>query len=342
MRPLPLLFVPGLLFALPQAPAESPAPERELTFAGFNGVSLKASVLAGERHPYFAVMVAGSGPTDRNWSSRLLPKPSHGGRDFAHWLQAQGVGSLRFDKRFIGAWDPKMDIGLEAQAGDVKAAVAYARGLPEAKGKRILLVGHSEGCLISLVAATDAEALLLLAPPPMPMGQLIRDQVARQLTAAGADAEAAKPHLAHLDRIFEAIRRGDPEPKAADGVAPGIVMLGHGLMAGVNLPFVKATLDLDLWPLAARFPGRAAALWGGADLQCPRPAEPPPGFKGALLDLPGANHVLKRETRDLKTLDGPRAAETYGDDTPMADLAPLAAWLKTLAGGEPPRRSAHP
>jgi hypothetical protein len=324
---VPLLASP-ILLAAPQAPTA--APEREVTFPGFNGVTLKGSVLKGDGHPYFVVMVAGSGPTDRNWSSRLLPKPSHGGREFAGWLQTQGVGSLRFDKRFIGAWDPKMDISLEAQAGDVKAAVAFARSLPEAKGKRILLVGHSEGCLISLVAATDAEALLLLAPPPMAMGPLIRDQVQRQLTAAGADAEAAQPHLAHLDRVFEAIRRGDPEPKAAEGVAPGIVMLGHGLMAGVNLPFVKATLDLDPWPMAARYTGRLAALWAGADVQCPRPGAPPVGFRGALLDLPGANHVLKRETRDPKTLDGPRAAETYGDDTPLADLSPLAAWLKTL------------
>lgn len=319
---------------LPIAPPihlEAPAPaERELTFPGFNGASLKASLLPSGKHPYFAVLVAGSGPTDRNWSSRLLPRPSHGGRDLARWLQAQGVGSLRFDKRFIGSWDPTMDISLEAQAGDVKAAVALARALPEAKGKRILLVGHSEGALLSLVAATDAEAMLLLAPPARSMARLIRDQVQRQLAAAGADADASKLHLAHLDRVFDAIRRGDPEPKAAGGVAPGIVALGHGLMTGANLPFVKATLDLDPWPMAARYPGRVAAVWGGADVQCPKPLEPPAGFKGEVIDLPGANHLLKREPRDPTTLDGPRAAEAYGDDTPQADLTPLALWLQAL------------
>ncbi len=328
MRSLIPLLVPALLGAAPQAPA--PLPEREIAFPGFNGATLKGSVLKGGGHPYFAVMVAGSGPTDRDWSTRLLPKPSHGGRDLARWLQGQGVGSLRFDKRFIGAWDPKMDISLEAQAGDVRAAVDHARALPEAKGKRILLLGHSEGCLVALVAATDAEALLLVAPLPGSMGRTILDQVRRQLAAAGADAEATKVNLAHLDRVFEAIRRGEPEPKAAEGVAPGVTGLGKGLMFGVNLPFVKATLDLDPWRLASRYTGRLAAMWAGADVQCPKPTELPEGFRGEAIEIPGANHVLKRETRDPASLSGLTAAEAYGDDTPMADLGPLAAWLKGL------------
>lgn len=318
------------LLAIPSLQAPAPLPDREVTFQGFNGIALNGSVLKGGAHPYFLVMVAGSGPTDRNWSSRMLPRPSHGGRDLARWFQGQGLGSLRFDKRFIGAWDPQMDISLEAQAGDVKAAVAYARTLPEAKGKRILLAGHSEGCLISLVAATDAEALLMVAPPSASMGRTILDQVQRQLATAGADAEATRVNLAHIERTFEAIRRGEPEPAAAGGVAPGVVGLGKGLMFGVNLPFVRATLDLDPWLIASRYTGRMAALWGEADVQCPKPAVPPTGFRGEVIAIPGANHLLKRETRELGSLDGPKAAETYGDDTPLADLAPLAAWLKGL------------
>jgi hypothetical protein len=323
---VPFLFIPPAL----QAPLSPLPADRELTFEGFNGALLRGSVLKGGAHPYFVVMVAGSGPTDRDWSSKLLPKASHGGRDLARWFQAEGLGSFRFDKRVIGAWDPQMDISLEAQAGDVKAAVAFARKLPEAKGKRILLLGHSEGSLIALVAATDAEALLLVAPPPMSMGRTLQAQVRRQLTAAGADAEAMRVTLGHVDRVFEALRRGEPEPAAVGGVAPGVVALGKGLMFGVNRPFVKATLDLDPWLIASRFTGRLAALWAEADVQCPKPAEPPAGFRGEAITIPGANHLLKRETRDLATLDGPRAAETYGDDTPMADLAPLAAWLRGL------------
>src|SRR5512133_4110558 len=129
-----------------QAPATpATAPDRELTFPGFNAFPLKGSVKAGGVHPYFAVMVAGSGPTDRDWSNPLIPTPSHAGRDFAAWLHEQGIGSLRYDKRFIGSKDPKLDLSLDAQVGDLKAALQAARALPEARGKKRLLVGHSEG-----------------------------------------------------------------------------------------------------------------------------------------------------------------------------------------------------
>jgi hypothetical protein len=79
---------------LAQAPATTI--DRAITFPGFNAFPLKGSVKAGGAQPYFAVMVAGSGPTDRDWSNPLIPVPSHGGRDFATWLQGQGIGSLRW------------------------------------------------------------------------------------------------------------------------------------------------------------------------------------------------------------------------------------------------------
>lgn len=41
--------------------------ERLVHFPGFNAFLLNATVTGGGAHPYFAVMVAGSGPTDRDW-----------------------------------------------------------------------------------------------------------------------------------------------------------------------------------------------------------------------------------------------------------------------------------
>jgi hypothetical protein len=65
----------------------------------------------------------------------------------------------------------------------------------------------------------------------------------------------------------------------------------------------------------------------------------PPSFKGEVIDLPGANHLLKREPRPRKELSSASGASAYGDDTSMADLAPLAAWLSTLPGTLPPAAS---
>jgi len=310
--------------AMAQAPAPAPV-DREITFPGFNGFALHGSVRAGGAHPYFAVMVAGSGPTDRDWSNSLIPMASHGGRDLAIWLQAQGLGSLRYDKRFIGAKDPRLDISLDAQAGDIKAALAAARALPEAKGKKLLLVGHSEGALLSLLAAGGADAVLLLSLPGRDMATTIKEQLRLQLPP-----EKAAANLAYMDQVFQAIRQNQPTPEPGSDVYPALGRLAKGLMAPESLGFVRDTLDLDPWTLAARLPGPSAIVWGDRDLQTWRPPTIPPTYHGTVIDLPEANHLLKRETRSRAELNAASAMTAYGDSTPLADLAPLAAWLKGL------------
>ena len=323
-----LLMLALALPAFTQAPPV--AADREIAFTGFNAFSLKGSVKPGGAHPYFAVMVAGSGPTDRNWSNPLIPLPSHAGRDLAAWLQGQGIGSLRYDKRFIGSKDPKLDISLDAQVGDIKAALRAARALPEAKGKKLLLVGHSEGSLLSLLAAGDADAVLLLAMPGMPMGKLILAQVKGQLDAAGAPPDVSKVNLDYLESVLVVLRKDQPLPQADPGVAPGLVALGQGLARPESRSFVRDLLDLDPWTTAQRLPVPCAVAWGDRDIQTWKPEALPADFKGTVIQIPEANHLFKHETRTRAELTGVTAAAAYGDSTPMADLAPLAIWLKQL------------
>jgi hypothetical protein len=291
---------------------------------------LKGSVKPGGAHPFFAVMVAGSGPTDRDWSNPLLHVPSHGGRDLAVWLQTQGIGSLRYDKRFIGSRDPKLDISLDAQLGDIKAALKAARVLPEAKGKKLLLVGHSEGALLSLLAAGEAEAELLMAMPGLSMGKLIVAQVKGTLVAAGAPAEVTAANLAYLEASLEAIRKNQDLARDTVGIAPGVVGLARGLAQPESRGFVRDLLDLDPWGAAQRLPVPYAIVWGDRDIQTWKPHALPPDFTGTVIQIPEANHLFKRETRSKSGLTGDIAMSTYGDGTPLADLSPVAEWLKAL------------
>jgi pimeloyl-ACP methyl ester carboxylesterase len=248
----------------------------------------------------------------------------------AAWLQGQGIGSLRYDKRFIGSKDAKLDISLDAQVGDIRAAMRAARALPEAKGKKLLLVGHSEGALLSLLVAGEAEAALLLAMPSISMGKLILAQVKGQLEAAGAPAEVSAQNLAYLESALEAIRKDKDLPQAATGVAPGLVTLARSLGRPESRGFVRDLLDLDPWGSAQRLSIPCALVWGDRDVQTWKPDALPADFKGAVIQIPEANHLFKRETRDKAGLSGVTAMTTYGDSTPLADLAPLAVWLKAL------------
>jgi hypothetical protein len=330
----PFFLKPG---ALPPAPPPAPVAkspqDREIRFPGFNAFLLNGSVYAASGHGYFAVLVAGSGLTDRNWSNPLIRDPatgkvlpSHGGRDFAAWLGKQGIASLRWDKRFIGSKDPKLDISLDAQVGDIRAALTCARQLPEAKGKKLLLIGHSEGALLSLLTAKDADALLLLALAPQSMAKTIVEQLKLQLPP-----DRAAANLAYLESVFTAIRTNQPTPEGGPEVFPALVAtLAKPLMRPESLAFVRDTLDLDPWALASRVPVPCAVAWGDRDVQTWKPATLPPGFPGTVIEIPDANHLFKRETRPRAGLSGANAGSTYGDDTPMAELTPLAAWMQGL------------
>jgi hypothetical protein len=237
---------------------------------------------------------------------------------------------LRYDKRFIGSKDPKLDISLDAQVGDIRAAIKAARLLPEAAGKKVLLIGHSEGALLSLLAAGEADAALLLAMPSLSMGKLIVAQVKSQLEAAGAPAEVSALNLAYLESVLGAIRKNQELPQAASGVAPGIATLAHGLARPESRGFVRDLLDLDPWGVAQRLPIPCAMVWGDRDIQTWKPDTIPPEFKGMVIQIPQANHLFKRETREKSSLSGIAAMTTYGDDTPLADLSLVALWLVAL------------
>jgi len=310
---------------IPTPPAqiqERPAP-RELAFEGFNHFPLKGTVLPAEGTPWFVVLVGDSGPLDRDWSQPRFP--AHLGRLLAEWLADRGLGSLRYDKRMAGSRDPRLDCSLEAQSGDIQAALKAARELPEAKGKRILLLGHGEGALLSLLAAREADALLLLAMPSQPMAKAITDQVALQLPQ-----DKAAPNLAYLQAVLQAIRDGKGLPAAGAAVHPRLERMAASLMAPETLDFVRSTLDLDPWAMASRAPVPVAAVWGDKDIQAWKPARIPAAFPGTVLEIPGANHAFRQEPRPRKELDGGTAMEGYRDDRPLADLTPVWTWIKGL------------
>lgn len=55
------------------------------------------------------LFIAGSGPTDRDWNSPLMPGTNGSGRLLAESLASKGFITLRYDKRVSGtpAHDPK-------------------------------------------------------------------------------------------------------------------------------------------------------------------------------------------------------------------------------------------
>src|SRR5512142_662953 len=62
------------------------------------------------------VMVAGSGPTDRDWNTPLLPGTNGSARLLAEALAQAGIASLRYDKRPSG---PHLQENMQAIIGKI-------------------------------------------------------------------------------------------------------------------------------------------------------------------------------------------------------------------------------
>ena len=158
-----------------------------------------------------ALLIAGSGPTDRDGNSPLLPVAIDNLRRLAEALAARGVASLRYDKRGLGG-STCPGLSEEALRFDqlVDDAVLLARTLAgDRRFAAVLLAGHSEGALIATLAAQQApvQAVVSIAGAGCRASQLIRRQVEGALPP-----ELASVALAALD----ALEQQQPVPEMPD------------------------------------------------------------------------------------------------------------------------------
>ncbi|WP_299918192.1 alpha/beta fold hydrolase [uncultured Roseobacter sp.] len=183
-----------------------------LTIPGPEG-ALSGAYLAAEDAQYLVVLVPGSGPIDRDGNGPQVGLHSDSYRLLAEALAASGVASIRIDKRgFFGSaaaiGDPN-DVTIAAYAQDVRDWVTKAAE----KATCVWLAGHSEGGLVSLIAAMQPQVelcgVILLATAGRPIGQLMREQI----RANPANA----PFIAELEAIIDDLETGKTRPM--DGIS---------------------------------------------------------------------------------------------------------------------------
>ncbi len=112
------------------------------------------------------VFFAGSGPTDRNWTSPLLPGTNGSGAQLALALQARGVGSIRFDKVGSGVNMPGSAAPADLKMLDVlslahyvdEAVAAFDELATRGRCGKVFMLGHSEGSIHASSAAIAKQA----------------------------------------------------------------------------------------------------------------------------------------------------------------------------------------
>ena len=150
-----------------------------------------------------ALIIAGSGPTDRDGNSKLLPGANNSLKMLAQALAGAGIASVRYDKRGIAAsaraGASEAQLRFEHYTGD---AAAWVRQLKrEGRYASVTVIGHSEGSLIGMVAAraAGADGFVSLAGPAERASALLRRQLDPKLPPDLAQAN---------DRILAALERG--------------------------------------------------------------------------------------------------------------------------------------
>lgn len=281
------------------------------------------------KHAAVAVIIPGSGPTDRDGNNPLGVK-AQPYRLLADALAKRGIASVRIDKRGMFASRTAISDANDATIADYAAdARAWARLAAKQSGKSCAwLIGHSEGGLVALVAAQDKAAIcgiVLVSVPGRPIGTVMRDQ----FKANPANAPILAPALAMLDGL-EAGRTTDP------AALPAPLDKLFSLSAQ---RFLIAEMRYDPAELVRQAKVPVAIVQGDADLQVG--VDDARRLASARTDarltiVPGVNHVLKRPA----SLDRMANMQSYADPAMAIDTAvvdAVAAALNPKAAGRKTR-----
>ncbi|MCC6317497.1 MAG: alpha/beta fold hydrolase [Gemmatimonadaceae bacterium] len=164
------------------APAGAPYSAERVAIASRGGFTL-VGTLTMPRDARFpvpvVVTISGSGPQDRDEYIPLVPgfRPF---RQFADTLGRHGIGVLRMDDRGTGESGGSFRGSTSADfANDIRDAIRWLRARPDVDGRRVVLLGHSEGGLIAPMIAADDPTLagiVLLAGPSRNGLEIVRFQ----------------------------------------------------------------------------------------------------------------------------------------------------------------------
>ena len=325
----PLKFARGDAASMPgpNRPQEPKPPlpydTEDVTFANPRASITLAGTLTRPRgagpHPV-VLLITGSGPQDRDESVM-------GHRPFlvlADYLTRQGIAVLRVDDRGFGKSSGQFASATSADfADDALAGVEYLKTLPDIDGKRIGLVGHSEGGVIAPMVAVkskDVAYVVLMAAVGVPAEELLARQSSLILKANGANDEMIKLNEAAVRQMCTIVKT-EKDPDIADkklrdvgaslvtklaAIDPTLAEAGkagiESSVAMINSPWFRYLLSLDPAATLRQVEVPVLALNGSLDLQVDPKQNLPPiekalhdgGNKDATVtELPGLNHLFQ-------------------------------------------------
>ena len=251
---------------------------------------LHGTLLQPKENPSSTLVIihAGSGATDRNGNQSILQNNSL--KMLAEALEENGIASLRYDKRAIGKSKVENfkeeeyrfdDLVTDLKSWIIKMDTDYDY-------KNIVVIGHSEGSLIGMLASYDnplVDKYISIAGPGRPADEIILDQLSAQGKGIG---DMVAPYLQKL--------------KSGDTIG-NVPMSLMSIMRPSVQPYVISWFQYDPAKEIAKLKIPVLIIQGDTDIQVAvSEAEilhnASSGSKMTVVK--NMNHVLKTITGDLK------------------------------------------
>lgn len=128
------------------------------------------------------LIIAGSGPTDRNGNQLYGNLNADYLKMLADGLKQHGIASLRYDKRGVGESraffnQQEIDVHFDDFVEDAIACINQLRR--DKRFSKVIIAGHSEGALIGTIAAErqPVDGLICIAG----IGNTVQDTILRQI-----------------------------------------------------------------------------------------------------------------------------------------------------------------
>ncbi|MCE7057538.1 lysophospholipase [Algoriphagus sp. AGSA1] len=145
------------------------------------------------------LIIAGSGPTDRNGNNPMMTNNHL--KMLAEGLLGNGIASVRYDKRGVAESKDsglkEIDLRFENYVDDAVSWVEFLR--KDKRFSEIIILGHSEGSLIGMLAAgkSQADRFISIAGAGIPAGEAIKEQFKSQPPVV---LEQALPIIEQLEK----------------------------------------------------------------------------------------------------------------------------------------------
>jgi alpha-beta hydrolase superfamily lysophospholipase len=258
--------------------------------------------------PTAVLIIAGSGPTDRNGNNPMAGT-NNSLKQLAEGLAARGISSLRFDKRGIGQSNkPALNeaaMRFDLMIADAAHLVQWIKNQPGIQ--QVVVMGHSEGSLVAINAALSSEVagVVSLAGAADPADVILRKQLSNL-------QEPLKTQAMHaLDTL------------AAGKTLKNYPVFLSSLFRPSVQPYLISWMAHDPCKDAARLTVPALIIGAGRDLQISADDAVKLGQcapMAAVKTYPELNHLLKPvpDNREANLA-------SYGSETPPVDSQVIQA-----------------